>query len=85
MPLSPNHGLFGMDGLYSESKIALETLFAKWRSEGWGVILSIMDVWHWSDERIIAQAIKKETGLRTFDANGDGLRPQPSCPPPWWP
>ena len=34
LPLSPNHGLFGGDGLYSESKIALETLFAKWRSEG---------------------------------------------------
>jgi 3-oxoacyl-ACP reductase-like protein len=25
-PLSPNHGLFGNDGLYSESKISLSTL-----------------------------------------------------------
>ena len=27
LPLSPNHGLFGNDGIYSESKISLETLF----------------------------------------------------------
>ncbi|OBZ77097.1 hypothetical protein A0H81_03485 [Grifola frondosa] len=33
LPLSPNHGLFGNDGLYSESKISLETLFNRWNSE----------------------------------------------------
>ncbi|KAI5281614.1 3-oxoacyl-[acyl-carrier-protein] synthase, partial [Ascosphaera aggregata] len=27
LPLSPNHGTFGNDGLYSESKLGLETLF----------------------------------------------------------
>ena len=27
LPLSPNHGLFGNDGIYSELKISLETLF----------------------------------------------------------
>ena len=27
LPLSPNHGLFGNDGIYSKSKISLETLF----------------------------------------------------------
>ncbi|VDC05507.1 unnamed protein product, partial [Peniophora sp. CBMAI 1063] len=33
LPLSPNHGLFGNDGLYSESKISLESLFIRWNSE----------------------------------------------------
>ena len=35
LPLSPNHGLFGNDGLYSESKISLKTLFNRWTSESW--------------------------------------------------
>ena len=30
LPLSPNHGFFGSDGPYSESKIFLETLFNRW-------------------------------------------------------
>ena len=33
--LSPNHGLFDNDRLYSESKISLETLFNHWSSESW--------------------------------------------------
>ena len=41
LPLSPNHGLFGNDGLYSESKISLETLFNRWSSESWGEYLCI--------------------------------------------
>jgi fatty acid synthase subunit alpha, fungi type len=36
LPLSPNHGLFGNNRLYSESKISLETLFNHSSSEGWG-------------------------------------------------
>ena len=36
LPLSPNHGLFGTDGLYSESKFSPETLFNHWSSESWG-------------------------------------------------
>jgi fatty acid synthase len=38
LPLSPNHGLFGGDGLYGESKAALEVLSARWKSEHsqWG-------------------------------------------------
>jgi len=34
-PLFSNHGLFGDDGLYSESKIGLKTLFNRWSSESW--------------------------------------------------
>ncbi|KAH8924677.1 hypothetical protein BT69DRAFT_1308121 [Atractiella rhizophila] len=41
LPLSPNHGLFGNDGLYSESKISLETLFSRWSSESWGEYLCV--------------------------------------------
>ena len=41
LPLSPNHGTFGNDGLYSESKLALETLFNRWHSENWGNYLTI--------------------------------------------
>jgi 3-oxoacyl-ACP reductase-like protein len=43
LPLSPNHGLFGKDGLYSESKISLETLFQRWASESWGEYLCLAD------------------------------------------
>ncbi|KAL9120415.1 MAG: hypothetical protein Q9187_003025 [Circinaria calcarea] len=41
LPLSANHGIFGNDGLYSESKMGLESLFNKWHSEQWGNYLSI--------------------------------------------
>ncbi len=38
LPLSPNHGSFGRDGLYAEMKLALEALLEKWHSENedWG-------------------------------------------------
>ena len=41
LPLSPNHGTFGGDGLYSESKIGLETLFNRFRSESWANYLTV--------------------------------------------
>ncbi len=41
LPLSPNHGTFGGDGLYSESKLGLETIFNRWSSESWGGYLTI--------------------------------------------
>ena len=41
LPLSPNHGVFGNDGLYAESKIALESLCNKWKSEAWGDYLTL--------------------------------------------
>ncbi|MDP2711204.1 MAG: beta-ketoacyl synthase N-terminal-like domain-containing protein, partial [Solirubrobacteraceae bacterium] len=38
LALSPNHGAFGGDGAYGETKAALETLLARWHSEqdSWG-------------------------------------------------
>ena len=41
LPLSPNHGVFGGDGLYAESKLGLEALAHKAGSEGWGDFISI--------------------------------------------
>ncbi len=41
LPLSPNHGVFGGDGLYAESKIALEALFQKWKSENWAHAIAL--------------------------------------------
>lgn len=41
LPLSPNHGIFGFDGLYAESKIGLEALLNKWWSEDWDEYLTL--------------------------------------------
>ncbi|KAJ1899342.1 fatty acid synthase alpha subunit Lsd1, partial [Kickxella alabastrina] len=73
LPLSPNHGLFGSDGLYSESKISLETLFNRWYSESWGAYLTITGtVIGWTRgtglmnaNNIVAEGIEK-LGVRTF-------------------
>ncbi|KAF7560198.1 hypothetical protein G7046_g3948 [Stylonectria norvegica] len=73
LPLSPNHGVFGNDGLYSESKLALETLMNKWRSEGWGDYISICGAsigWTrgtglMSANDIVAEGMEK-LGVRTF-------------------
>lgn len=73
LPLSPNHGNFGNDGLYSESKLALEALFTRWHSESWGNYLTICGaVIGWTrgtglmaGNNIIAEGIEK-LGVRTF-------------------
>ncbi|KAB8239003.1 3-oxoacyl-synthase [Aspergillus alliaceus] len=73
LPLSPNHGTFGNDGLYSESKLALETLFNRWYSENWSSYLTICGaVIGWtrgtglmSGNNIVAEGVEK-LGVRTF-------------------
>ncbi|KAI1435266.1 fatty acid synthase subunit alpha [Xylaria sp. CBS 124048] len=73
LPLSPNHGTFGNDGLYSESKLGLETLFNRWKSEDWGNYLTICGaVIGWtrgtglmSANNIVAEGVE-EFGVRTF-------------------
>ncbi|EJU05022.1 fatty acid synthase [Dacryopinax primogenitus] len=75
LPLSPNHGLFGNDGLYSESKIALETLFNRWNAESWGEYLCLAGaVIGWTRgtglmnaNNLVAHKIE-EHGVRTFSA-----------------
>ncbi|KAH8802729.1 fatty acid synthase-like protein [Xylogone sp. PMI_703] len=73
LPLSPNHGTFGNDGLYSESKLALETLFNRWYSESWGNFLTICGaIIGWtrgtglmSPNNIVAEGVEAY-GVRTF-------------------
>lgn len=73
LPLSPNHGTFGSDGLYSESKLGLETLFNRWVSEDWANYLTICGaIIGWtrgtglmSGNNIVAQAVER-FGVRTF-------------------
>jgi fatty acid synthase subunit beta len=74
LPLSPNHGVFGGDGLYAESKIALETLMNKWHSEGWSDYLCLAGaVIGWtrstglmSENDIVAQSLESRHDIRTF-------------------
>ena len=44
LPLSPNDGKFGKDGLYSESKLALTAVLNKWSSESWSDYLCLCGV-----------------------------------------
>lgn len=78
LPLSPNHGAFGGDGLYAETKAALEVLTAKWHSEhdtwghattlcaariGWVRGTGLMD-----HNNPIAARLEATTPVRTFSA-----------------
>lgn len=75
IPLSPNHGTFGGDGLYSESKMGLESLFNRVESESWSDELSICGVkigWTRSTglmtaNDIVSEAVEKH-GVLTFSA-----------------
>ncbi|KAJ3244145.1 3-oxoacyl-[acyl-carrier-protein] synthase [Chytriomyces hyalinus] len=73
LPLSPNHGTFGGDGLYGESKIGLETLLNRFHSEGWSNYLTIIGaIIGWtrgtglmSSNDLVAEGIES-LGARTF-------------------
>ncbi|CAK7199721.1 beta subunit of fatty acid synthetase [Sporothrix eucalyptigena] len=73
LPLSPNHGTFGNDGLYSESKLGLETLFNRWHAEDWSDYLSVCGaVIGWtrgtglmSGNNIVAEGVER-FGVHTF-------------------
>ncbi|CRG88166.1 fatty acid synthase subunit alpha, fungi type [Talaromyces islandicus] len=73
LPLSQNHGTFGSDGLYGESKVGLETLFERWHSEDWSDYLSICGVvigWTrgtglMNHNDLVAEGIER-LGVKTF-------------------
>ncbi|KAH9257778.1 holo-[acyl-carrier-protein] synthase [Batrachochytrium salamandrivorans] len=72
LPMSPNHGVFGNDGLYAESKLGIEALMDKWRSEGWQDYLSLAGcVIGWTrsalmfQNNIVASGVEV-LGCRTF-------------------
>ncbi|KAJ2825920.1 fatty acid synthase alpha subunit Lsd1, partial [Coemansia furcata] len=79
LPLSPNHGVFGHDGLYGECKAALETAFNRWASEAWGDHVSVAGaVIGWTRgtglmaaNNAIAEALEAAEGVgaRTFSTN----------------
>ncbi|KIM74576.1 hypothetical protein PILCRDRAFT_14343 [Piloderma croceum F 1598] len=73
LPLSPNHGLFGNDGFYSESQISLETLFNHWSSASWCKYLCLAGtVIGWTHGTGLMDALNmvayelKSYGVRTF-------------------
>jgi len=74
LPLSPNHGTFGGDGLYGESKIGLENLLNRWRSETWSKYLSITGAcigWTrgtglMNSNNLISEGIESQGTCRTF-------------------
>lgn len=71
LPLSPNHGTFGGDGLYSESKLGLEALFNRFHSESWSDYLTICGaVIGWTrgtglmnTNNVLAESIEAENAL----------------------
>ncbi|KAF2008811.1 hypothetical protein BU24DRAFT_381289 [Aaosphaeria arxii CBS 175.79] len=73
LPLSPNHGVFGGDGLYSESKLGLEGLLNKWHTEDWSEYLSVCGaVIGWTrgtglmnDNDMVAEGVEA-LGVKTF-------------------
>ncbi len=77
LPLSPNHGIFGGDGLYGESKAALEVLLSRWSSEqhAWGRYFTLVGArigWVrgtglMAANDTLAETLEREHGLRTFD------------------
>lgn len=82
LPLSPNHGAFGGDGAYAESKAALEVLLAKWTSErqawarattmvgariGWVRGTGLM-----AHNDAVAPGLEAATGIRTWSSRDMG-------------
>jgi fatty acid synthase subunit beta len=76
VPLSPNRGDFGFDGLYAESKLGLGSLFSKWSSEklqeyiaivgaeiGWTRGTGLMNA-----NNQVAKGVE-DLGMRTFTVN----------------
>ncbi len=82
LPLSPNHGAFGGDGAYAESKAALEVLLEKHKSEhhAWGRQTTMIGArigWVrgtglMAHNDAIAPALEAATGIRTFSADEMG-------------
>ncbi|KAL4138997.1 hypothetical protein PRIC2_002497 [Phytophthora ramorum] len=80
LPMSPNHGSFGGDGLYAESKLGVESLLGKWHSEGWNEQLSIVGAMiGWtrgtglmSANNVVAAGLETR-GTRTFSTTEMGF------------
>jgi phosphopantetheine--protein transferase-like protein len=81
LPLSPNHGVFGGDGLYSESKAGLAMLLNKWSSESWSPFLSLVGaVIGWTRgtglmnaNNLIAPGLEEAVNILTFSPQEMGF------------
>eukprot|EP00457_Paulinella_chromatophora_P000021 gb/GEZN01000021.1/.p1 GENE.gb/GEZN01000021.1/~~gb/GEZN01000021.1/.p1 ORF type:complete len:4174 (-),score=689.58 gb/GEZN01000021.1/:631-13152(-) len=76
LPLSPNHGIFGSDGMYANSKISLRTLYHKWLSEKWHGRLNFIGTeigWTRSTGLMTATDVlaprMEQMGVHTFSAD----------------
>ncbi|KAL4789030.1 thiolase-like protein [Aspergillus venezuelensis] len=91
LPLSPNHGIFGGDGLYAESKRGLETLLSRFHSESWDEELSICGVsigWTRSTglmtgSDVVAEIAEREGSVLTFSGVEMGDLISLLLSPPW--
>lgn len=82
LPLSPNHGIMGGDGVYGETKAALETLLNRWRAEqaAWGANTSLIGArigWVrgtglMEQNDLIAARLEVESAVRTFSTEEMG-------------
>lgn len=78
LPLSPNHGAFGGDGAYAETKAALEVMLEKWSSEreAWGSAVTLCGArigWVrgtglMSANNLVSPGLEAQTGVRTFSS-----------------
>ena len=92
LPLSPNPGTFGGDGLYGEAKAALEVLAARWRSEQatWGRTMTLCAATiGWvrgtglmGGHDAVAAAVEQGCGARTFSAAEMGWLIAAACADP---
>ncbi len=79
LPLSPNHGQVGRDGLYAESKAGLEALIHRWRSENdrWGHRVTLLGArMGWvrgtglmSGLDPVWKTVEAELGIQTFSSD----------------
>ncbi|KAL4865131.1 Sterigmatocystin biosynthesis fatty acid synthase subunit alpha [Aspergillus spectabilis] len=91
LPLSPNHGLLGSDGLYAESKRGLETLLQRFHSESWNQELSVCGVsigWTRSTglmtgNDLVAETAEEQGGVLTFSGPEMGDLITLLLSPPW--
>ncbi|MEH3055410.1 MAG: DUF1729 domain-containing protein [Patulibacter minatonensis] len=82
LPLSPNHGTFGADGIYGETKAALEVLLARAAAgESWAASTALIGArigWVrgtglMQAAGLIADDLETELGIRTFSTGETGL------------
>ena len=77
LPLSPNHGSFGGDGPYGETKAALEVLIRRAQTEPWGANTEIVaprigwvrGTGLMGANDALAPLVEERLGIRTFSAD----------------